>query len=648
MRSLVLVFAITLFSQPMAVAQKQAQDALSKSLDSISDAIESIQPDSIILPTLEKFRNKASSNQLNYEYANSYLLEFDHYFYNGQWEAAIKAAETALILGKDLPDLKQKTEVQVNALNCIGYVYSYEGDFSEALNMRLKALEIADNGVCTRKDMGNLLSWIADDYRHLYQYAKAVEYLEKCRSYLSSMDHESVVDFYYTYCQSLVGLDQQVQARNMLAELDNFISTEDSLTDNEKNVGYLQSTKLHGEFNLADGNYQDAVSDYKHYLHYSELMENEVHIAIALNKIANTYLKMGNNDEALDYYKRSYQKCLEDGSVDYAFKNANSIADIYAQKHEFDSAFNYSKMAFQLKDSLNASERVKELNFLEAKYQAKKKTQEIAELQLKNTQHELDAVKRDRLIFIGGIVFIAIVVILGLLYKTSRQKRILVEKEKRTLEQQQQVISLQAMVNGQEAERTRIAKDLHDSMGGTFSTIKMYLSSLEHQITNKEQQALLEKSNKAISHAASDMRRIAHNMMPEVLIKLGLIKAIQELVDNINSSKQLKIIFQHFGMEERLSGSFEIMLYRIVQELLNNIMKHSDATEAVIQFIKEENRLHVTIEDNGKGFQVLPEKKGVGLNSVKERVLYLNGKLSIDSEVSTGTTVTMEFLLANA
>ncbi|MCB0436708.1 MAG: tetratricopeptide repeat protein, partial [Mangrovimonas sp.] len=169
MRSLVLVFAITLFSQPMAVAQKQAQDALSKSLDSISDAIESIQPDSIILPTLEKFRNKASSNQLNYEYANSYLLEFDHYFYNGQWEAAIKAAETALILGKDLPDLKQKTEVQVNALNCIGYVYSYEGDFSEALNMRLKALEIADNGVCTRKDMGNLLSWIADDYRHLYQ-----------------------------------------------------------------------------------------------------------------------------------------------------------------------------------------------------------------------------------------------------------------------------------------------------------------------------------------------------------------------------------------------------------------------------------------------------------------------------------------------
>ncbi|MCB0436406.1 MAG: sensor histidine kinase, partial [Mangrovimonas sp.] len=221
-------------------------------------------------------------------------------------------------------------------------------------------------------------------------------------------------------------------------------------------------------------------------------------------------------------------------------------------------------------------------------------------------------------------------------------------KEKRTLEQQQQVISLQAMINGQETERTRIAKDLHDSMGGTFSTIKMYLSSLEHQITDKEQQTLLEKSNKAISHAASDMRRIAHNMMPEVLIKLGLIKAIQELVDNINSSKQLKIIFQHFGMVERLSGSFEIMLYRIVQELLNNIMKHSDATEAVIQFIKEENRLHVTIEDNGKGFQVLPEKKGVGLNSVKERVLYLNGKLSIDSEVSTGTTVTMEFLLANA
>lgn len=646
--ALVIAITIVLLFQTIVIGQSQVQNQISKSLDSLSDVVETVQPDSIILPTLEKFRERALSHQFKYEQANSYILEFDHHFYNNHWEAAIKAAETALALGKKLPDLKQKTEVQVKALNSIGYVYSYQGDFSEALAMRLKALEIADNGELDPKNMGNLLSWIADDYRHLHQYGKAVEYLVKCRPYLPAMGKESTVDFYYIYCQSLVGLGQRDKAKQMLAELDDFIETGETFTEYEKHVGHLQATKLHGEFNLAEGNFQDAISYYNQYLQYSELLENDVHMAIALNKIANTYRKMGDHDHALEYYKRSYDQCIKDGSVDYAFKNANQIANIYAEKQEFEDAFQYSQMAFQLKDSLNASERVKELNFLEAKYQAKKKAQEISELQLANTEHELEAVKRDRMLFIGGIVSVAMITILGLLYNFSRQKRIIAVKEKQALEQQQQVISLQAMVNGQEAERSRIAKDLHDSMGGTFSTIKMYLSALEHQITEKEHKTLLEKSSKAISSAASDMRRIAHNMMPEVLIKLGLIQAVQELADNINSSKQLKIVFQHFGMEERLSGSFEIMLYRIVQELLNNIMKHSDATEAVIQFIREENRLHITIEDNGKGFQALPESKGVGLNSVKERVQYLNGKLSIDSEISTGTTVIMEFLLDNA
>ena len=632
----------------LGIGLAQTQNQLNNSLDSISEVIVSVQPDSIILPTLENLQSKLLSNQLEYEYAKSYQLQFDHFFYNSNWEAAIKAAETMLELGKNLPILKEQTEVQVKALNNIGYVYSYQGDFSEALASRLKALEIADNGESSRKDMGNLLSWIADDYRHLYQYGKAVEYLELCRPYLASMSNESVVDFYYTYCQSLVGLDKRDEAEELLSELDEFIDNGSSFTEYEKYVGYLQATKLHGEFNLANARYQDAIAYYNQYLHYSKLLKSNVHIAIAMNKIANTYRKMGDNENALMYYKRSYDNCIKDGSVDYAFKNANAIADIYSKKNIFDEAFKYSQIAFKLKDSLNASERVKELNFLEAKYQAKKKAQEISELQLANTEHELEAVKQDRLIFIGSVASIAIISILGLFYNTNRQKRVIAEKEKLAMEQQQQVVSLQAMINGQETERTRIAKDLHDSMGGTFSTIKMYLSALEERITNKDHKELLTKSSNAISNAASDMRRIAHNMMPEVLIKLGLVKAVQELIDNVNSSKQLNIVFQYFGIEERLTSAFEIMLYRIVQELLNNIMKHSDATEVVIQFIKEKNRLHITIEDNGKGFHALSKSKGIGLNSVKERVQYLNGKLSIDSEISTGTTVIMEFLLDSA
>jgi signal transduction histidine kinase len=284
---------------------------------------------------------------------------------------------------------------------------------------------------------------------------------------------------------------------------------------------------------------------------------------------------------------------------------------------------------------------------LEAKFQAGKKEKEIAELKLTNAEHELEVAQHNRILLVGGVIASCLILLFGFLYYISRQKRIIAEKEKQSLEQQQQVISLQAMINGQETERTRIAKDLHDGMGGTFSTIKMHLSTLEHQIENEEQASLLEKCIGIVGNAATEVRRIAHNMMPEVLIKLGLLHSIEELAANISSSKQLKVTFQHFGLTERLSSPFEIMLYRIVQELLNNIIKHSDATETIIQFIKEGNRLNITVEDNGKGFSDQVNSNGMGLTSVKERVHYLKGKLSIDSEASLGTTVMMEFLLAD-
>ena len=131
------------------------------------------------------------------------------------------------------------------------------------------------------------------------------------------------------------------------------------------------------------------------------------------------------------------------------------------------------------------------------------------------------------------------------------------------------------------------------------------------------------------------------------LLKLGLVQALNDLCGNITASRMLQVSLQVNGMEERLSPSTEIMLYRIVQELLNNIAKHAQATEAIVQFIRDGSRLSVTLEDNGKGFNTMAadQSKQAGLDSVKSRVDYLNGQISIESESNIGTTVMMDFLL---
>jgi len=626
--------------------QNQVQKELAIAIDSVTVQIEKRLPDSQILPLIKGIRKKASDQKLYFEYATTYLLESNQHFLNSNWEAATKTAEKALEIGNKMAKSDQKTEIQVKALNSIGYVLSYQGDFAEGLSVRLKALQISDSGKYNRKDMGDLLSWIADDYRHLDQHDKAIEYLNKTSEYLPQMTNEGVVDYYYTYCQSLAAQNKGTEAREKLAELDAFIISSKTFTEYDKNVAFLQSTKLHGEFAIKDEKFDEAILYYQKYFHYSKLLKNNEHIAIAMNKLARAYQFSGNKKQALHYFKLSYDACLKGGSVDYAFKNANSLASIYAENMDFKNAYQFSQTAFELKDSLNSTERIKELYLLEAKFQAGKKEKEITKLKLTNAEHELTMAKQNRVLYIGGIIASIVIILFGFLFYISRQKRIIAEKEKLSIEQQQQVVSLQAMINGQETERIRIAKDLHDSMGGTFSTIKMHLSTLEHQVEDQQQVDLLEKCISIVGNAATEVRRIAHNMMPEVLIKLGLLHSIEELASNINSSKQLKVTFQHFGMNERLTANFEIMLYRIVQELLNNIIKHSDATEAIIQFIKEENRLNITIEDNGKGFSGQTNTKGIGLNSVKERVQYLNGVLSIDSETSIGTTVMMEFLLS--
>jgi len=213
------------------------------------------------------------------------------------------------------------------------------------------------------------------------------------------------------------------------------------------------------------------------------------------------------------------------------------------------------------------------------------------------------------------------------------------------LEKDKQLVAVDSLLKGQEEERSRLAKDLHDGLGGLLSGVKFSLSNMkDNLIITPDSMAVFERSLDMLDTSIKELRRVAHNMMPEMLTKFGLDEALKEYCITVNSTKLLEVKYQSLGMETRLDKSIEIIIYRIVQELLNNILKHALSTEAFVQLIRENDRLNIVVEDNGKGFDtaLLENSKGAGWINIRSRVEYLKGQLDIHSESGKGTLINIE------
>jgi signal transduction histidine kinase len=201
---------------------------------------------------------------------------------------------------------------------------------------------------------------------------------------------------------------------------------------------------------------------------------------------------------------------------------------------------------------------------------------------------------------------------------------------------------LQAAMTGEERERSRIARELHDGVGGLLSAAKMNLEFARSNVPEsiKEDMAT---SVLLIQEAATELRKVAHNMMPALLLEEGLPKAIKLFCENLSTRDSTKIVFQMLGVPQKLNPAFELHVYRIVQELVHNIIKHAKAESALVQIaFSDDGGLNITVEDNGVG---LPENRsaaGMGFKSIAERLKVLNGKMDVESSVGCGTSIYIE------
>jgi signal transduction histidine kinase len=315
------------------------------------------------------------------------------------------------------------------------------------------------------------------------------------------------------------------------------------------------------------------------------------------------------------------------------------LADVSAVTGRYKEAYEYFQRHKEVSDSTSGIESRKYGKELEKKYETEKKDAQLliqhSELERKNTLNY---------ILIGGAALLAVISLL--FYRNFRQRQKLQQQRIHELETEKQLTAAEAVLKGEEQERTRLAKDLHDGLGGMMSGIKYSFQTMKRNlIMTPENQQAFERSMDMLDSSINEMRRVAHNMMPEALVKFGLDTALKDFCNDINQAGHLQVNYQSFGISEPpLNQTAAITIYRIVQELLNNVMKHAAARTAIVQLSRTNELIAVTVEDDGKGFdpKILQAGKGMGWNNIESRILYLKGKTDIQSEPGKGTSVHIE------
>ena len=432
---------------------------------------------------------------------------------------------------------------------------------------------------------------------------------------------------------------------------------------------------------------------YEKSLKIAQQIEDPHLLASVLSNLGESFSNEGNPTKALDYYDQSLQIARANQDSEIEMWDLHGIALEHYWKKEWQEAYDVTQQARQIAEKNQYNEyltnfylllsdieigrgRLRDGDFwrqkwqdlrtsisnetvlratqeLETQYQTAKKNDQIKALQQEQQIQHLSLRQKNLLIY-GLLTLLILAGILGFVYyRYTQQKQRLAQQESqlkeqkiKQLEQEKQLSAVDGMLRGQEEERSRLARDLHDGLGGMLSSIKFSLTAMSGNQILPEQSALaFGRVIDTLDSSIQELRRVARNMMPEALVRFGLKDALQDYVDYLNRSGGQLIDYQTFGLDERLPQATEIIIFRIVQELLNNVQKHAVATQTLVQLIRDGSRFNLTVEDNGKGFDTsrLVTEQGIGWLNIKSRVDYLNGTLDVASAPGKGTSVTIEF-----
>jgi two-component system, NarL family, sensor kinase len=372
----------------------------------------------------------------------------------------------------------------------------------------------------------------------------------------------------------------------------------------------------------------------------------------ALNYAAEYYNKTGNFDKAIILADEALQVSSKLGILFSKRDSNRNLYQAYHSKKNFEKAFLHYKNFADSRDSMNEANIDDRLKVVRYDYDTQIQKAKITQIEKEKLEQQLKIRNQNTWLYVLIASLLGLSLLAFFYYSNSqKQKKIVKQRNElqsqkiKELEQEKQLTAVSSIMQGQEVERSRMAKDLHDGLGGMLSGIKLNLSAMRgNQVLQETDANIFTRSIDQLDRAISEMRRVAHNMMPEALLKFGLNEALQDFCDGINESNTVRMKYTHLGSEIPNDQSLQVIIYRIIQELSNNAIKYANASTIFIQLNKHLQGISLTVEDDGKGFDTnnLEKVKGAGLQNVISRVNYLKGEFAIESNIGKGTTCTVE------
>ncbi len=511
-----------------------------------------------------------------------------------------------------------------------GVLKQQQGDYPAAIEFYTDALRIFEDtqNLTTKvKTLNNL----AILYAYVFENEKAERYAREATK-LAKKNKDELMVASGTLALVSILVDQK-QFKEAIPLLEEMKKIADKNNFEHHIILYHYN---YGVYHAYTEENEKAISDFKQAIQLAESTSNEWEIMRAKLSLAETYLVNQQVEEAHQSALEALDKAKVLESKDSEERLLSLLALIYEKKSDFRSAFQHLNSAYHLRDTLFNEDNQRQIAFLETVYQTEKKEFKIQTLENERKWYTWLAIAAV-LILLTALAFALIQ------YRLAIIKKKLAEKENQRLEKEKQLFATQALLQGQEDERSRMAKELHDGLGGLLSGVKLNLNTMQRKlIITEEDGAAFEKSVHLLDESISELRRVAHNLMPESILKFGLDGAINEFVQSMKN-ENLNIIYQSYHIENGLGKQLDISVYRIIQELVNNAIKHSGAKEILVQLRKDENLVILEVEDDGNGFKVnsIEKEKGMGLVGIRSRVDYWKGKLEIDSSDS-GTAVHIE------
>lgn len=549
-------------------------------------------------------------------------------YYEGRFDEALAYQEQALEADLRSNDLKDIAGTYTDIAN----LYADKGDLKQAIEYYTKALSTAEqlnDSMLLAKSLGN----IGSIYHELEDTDNALKY------------YQHTIDITATLKASGVPQTRMIVLANM-----SLIYKDQGELDQALDLAY-QSLELRKELNYKRGiaSMLVAIGEIHILKNESEKGEemileglamaqevNDIYtMSSAYGKLGDMALANGQLAEANRYFTSALDIAEQIGSVQLLRDTYLSLSETAEAKGDMLQALNNFKLYEVMKDSLINDEALSTIAELRTKYETEQKEREIETKKL-----ELDQLmyrnKVQITIFLLSITLVILVA--GLFYNRYklRQEALL----ERTIAEQQK-LRFRAVIETQEQERKRIAQELHDGLGQLLSTARLNVAGLEGEVyaEDPENEKLLHNAISLIDESVNEVRSISHNMMPSALIRLGLIPALREQVKKINQTGSVQVALNVSDISGRLPEATEISLYRIVQETLNNTLKHAEANNISIELNRLGERIMLSITDDGKGMDVknIATSSGIGWQNIFSRVELMNGEVNVNSNIGSGT-----------